>query len=419
MKRKSKTTAFDIDLACVQLIELGIRRKSFIRAKIRVSNAAGALVRRALGWQMTLPEAEQAKINKDAVKIMSADDPSTLPSDLALVAQYLEADIATSRKMGEPAEVMQHALELQMRKLARQFPVWQWAKDINGFSDLGVAIVIAEAGRLDKYSDEGKLWKRLGLAPVSKDGVTKACSSWRKTGGLTTEEWMDDGPSGPKYSPRRRASIFSQVGGPIIGGMGKGRRPDVGEDIDLRDDWTYYEKVFVHRLRYEAARDEKMRRPNTKEGKESFSKYAAFRAQRYTEKRLLKHLWQAWQRANAMMSETTNARLPAAVNSNGEAARPVPAKATGSLPPPAPAMHSLLKGQKGNADAANSLAKPLVPKGQDVRASEAPASKSLPKGQATSAGAKNSDAPRGAGEARRLSAKARHGLPPRQSPEAT
>src|SRR6266550_1015709 len=130
---------------------------------------------------------------------------------------------------------MVHQLELQMRKTARQFPVWQWAKDVRGFSDLGLAVVIAEAGALDKYSDVGKLWKRLGLAPITKDGKTKAASTWRKSGGLTADEWQDTGPAGPKYAPKRRAAIYSQVGTPIIGGMGKGYRPVIGEDIEQNE----------------------------------------------------------------------------------------------------------------------------------------------------------------------------------------
>jgi hypothetical protein len=335
MTRKNKSP-FDPSLAVRELIELGVRRKQFIKASIRVSNASGALVRRALGWQMDLPEAELKKINTKAAKILSADDASELPAELEEIATILASDIATSRAMCLPAKKQIASIELAMRKLARQFPVWSWAKDVSGFSDLGLAVVLAEAGALDRYSNKGKLWKRLGLAPITKDGKTKAASTWRKSGGLTSEEWQDTGPNGPKYSPKRRASIFSQVGNPIIGGMGKGYRPLIGEDIEQNPKLSYYEKVFVHRLRYEAARDETMRRPDTKEGKESFSKYCAFRAQRYTEKRLLLHLWQAWRRAVPIVAEKPGRLLPAdeiSPRGEGEAQYGLPKKACAVLPP--------------------------------------------------------------------------------------
>jgi hypothetical protein len=339
MPRKSKTISFDASLAIKELIELGVRRKQFIKASIRVSNASGALVRRALGWQMDLPPAELTKINAKAAKILSAEDPAELPAELEEIATILASDIASSRAMCEPAKKQIASIELAMRKLARQFEVWKWAKEVRGLSDLGLAVVLAEAGALDRYSGKngyGKLWKRLGLAPITKDGQTKACSTWRKSGGLTSEEWQDTGPNGPKYAPKRRASIFSQVGNPIIGGMGKGYRPLVGEDIEQNPKLSYYEKVFVHRLRSEAARDDEMRRPDTKEGKESFSKYCAFRAQRYTEKRLLKHLWQAWRRASVDMAVKPTNHVPAAEitpQGVGEARQMVPARAILKLPP--------------------------------------------------------------------------------------
>jgi hypothetical protein len=269
-----------------------------MKARIRVLNAASALVRRLLGWQPDLSETERAKISRDAQKIMAAEDPSTLAPELAKVAVALWDDIGTARQMAFPGEVFQNAIERDMRKTARQLPVWQWAKDVHGLSDLGVAIIIAEAGNLSRYPTPGHLRKRLGLAPMEKDGETRAFSQWRLKGGLSAEEWTAAG-----YKPQRRAMMFSQIGGPIIGFMSKGYRPMVGEDIEQNAELSEYQKVFVRRLRYEAARDPEMRRPDTAAGKESYSKHCAMRAQRYTEQRLLKHLWQAWRRTKEASPE--------------------------------------------------------------------------------------------------------------------
>lgn len=301
MTRKSNQTPLDINAAILRIQELGIRRRQFIKARIRVLNAGGALIRRYLGWRGDMDEASTAKINKQAAQIMAAKDLGKLPSELIEAGRYLETEIVIAKEMAAPGEKHQHSIELEMRKLARQFPVWEsWAKNVHGFSDLGLAIIIAEAGDIGSYTDKGKLWKRLGLAPINKDGETRAASTWRSKGGLSADDWIDAG-----YNPSRRASIYAQVGNTIIGGVGLGHRPLVGEDIELNNSLHHYEKVFINRLRYEAARDPDMSRPATKAGKESFSKHCAARAQRYTEKRLLRDLWQAWRMAIDDVSMST------------------------------------------------------------------------------------------------------------------
>lgn len=305
MKRSSKTIQpSELGDLCTRLAELGVHRSHYIRAVTRETNSVKGLVRRALGFQWDLGEKERESINRRAQKIVAAALNGEVPDESnEQIALALNAPIEVTRLMCEPAEAQRHVIELEMRRLARSLPVWSWAETIKGFSDLGLAIIVAEAGDLNNYSTEGKLRKRLGLAPIAKDGVTKACSTWRKSGGLTADDWKDKGPAGPKYKPRRRAAIFAQVGGPLIGAMNKGPRPVVGEDTSVRPDLSLYQKIFIERLRHEAARDpEKMGRPATKEGKESFSKWAAMRAQRYTEQRLLKHLRQAWRRASEKMS---------------------------------------------------------------------------------------------------------------------
>lgn len=319
---------FDQDAAIVELIELGVRRRQFIKARIRVDNAAGGLLRRALGFQPDLPDRERNAIAKKAAKIYDSEDFSELPDEIEKIARLLEPDIQTSRAMAAPAAAQVRQIEKRMRSLARQFPVWGWAEGIRGFSDLGLAIVIAEAGDLSKYSKHDKLWKRLGIAPLTKDGETRALSQWRMTkGGLTDADWK-----AAAYSPRRRAAVFVHVGQPIIGFMQKGYRPFVGEDVSANERLSFYERLFVERLRYEAARDPDMRRPDTKEGKESYSKRCASRAMRVVEQRLIKHLWQAWRRANQEMPQGARAHLPAEY-SNAE--QPADRQATNMMPPSA------------------------------------------------------------------------------------
>ena len=83
-------------------------------------------------------------------------------------------------------------------------------------------------------------------------------------------------------------------GSALIGGMGHGPRPLVGEDVSTREDLTVYQKLFVERCRIEVTRDETMRRPHTAAGKESYSTHASNRAKRYVEKRFLRDLYLVW-----------------------------------------------------------------------------------------------------------------------------
>jgi hypothetical protein len=132
---------------------LFVRRRQFIKARIRVLNAAGALVRRALGWHQGLDEASSAKISKQAAQVIAAvtlnkDDPSlppsvgSLPDHLLDIARELISEITTAKLMALPGEDRQHYIEMDMRRIARQLPVWkEWAESVKGFSDLGLAIV--------------------------------------------------------------------------------------------------------------------------------------------------------------------------------------------------------------------------------------------------------------------------------------
>lgn len=173
-------------------------------------------------------------------------------------------------------------VERHMVKLARKLPAYDWVKSVHGFGDMGFALIIGNTGDLSNYANPAKVWKRLGLAVINGERQRKMSDA---------ELAAEHG-----YSPPRRSMMWN-VGNGIIGGMGRGKRPLVGEDVDARDDWHPYEKLFVHRLRREVEKDPSHARPETKDGKESYSKHAANRAKRYVEKRVLRDLWREWRRA--------------------------------------------------------------------------------------------------------------------------
>lgn len=262
----------------IEIREQWRRRQAWHGAEKKLTQQAKDLCRRLLE--------DGDKIEADVIyKAATGDGAHPLASD-AFAAMF---PLVNAR---DDIEKQRLLVEARLRKISKQLPISSWVTSIYGATLNSLAAIIGECGDLSKYDNPAKLWKRLGLAP--HDG--KSYSAWRRSGGLSAEDWIAAG-----YSPRRRSAMWN-VGGTLIGGMGKGPRPLVGEDIEDRADWSEYQKVFVQRLRHEAVRDpEAHAKPpvlNKKTGelRESFSAHAAARAKRYVEKRFVLHLWQEWRR---------------------------------------------------------------------------------------------------------------------------
>lgn len=188
--------------------ELQVRRKFYIQTINRQVNASRALVRRSLGWYSGDEEGEREKVNKRAARIVSAalNGKEHKPEDDEIM-DSMGWDLEVVAGAIEPLANARHQIELDMKRIARKLPVYPWAKEIKGFGELGLAVIVGEAGDLASYPKKGHLWKRLGLAPF--DG--KAYSTWRMKGGLTKEDWIEAG-----YSPRRRAEIYAVISEPLF-----------------------------------------------------------------------------------------------------------------------------------------------------------------------------------------------------------
>ncbi len=177
-------------------------------------------------------------------------------------------------------EKRQKELEKPMVRLARQLPVYQWVKQIKGFGDVSFATIVGECGDIGSYKSVAAVWKRLGLAVINghRQGNPGA--------GASADDWIAEG-----YNRSRRSVSWNARNG-LIPPNGKWR-PMMGDDLS---GCTEYQRVFAKRARYES---EKMDLPVTEAptGKESYRKHPLWRASRYTEKRLIKHLFLAWRRA--------------------------------------------------------------------------------------------------------------------------
>ncbi|GAH51327.1 unnamed protein product [marine sediment metagenome] len=230
-----------------EIQELQAQRVSVVRGVLRLDNMAGSYVRRFLGWQPDLPEKERKAINARAARLAKAVREGKQPKELGpgVVAYILRVAEA-----GEPLRVFRDALEKNMRQAARRLPVWPWVEATPGFGDLGLAIIVGEAGDLAGYANPAKLWKRMGVAVLNGERQRKKTDP--------------DEAKAQGYNPRRRSALWT-----------------IGDSL-LKAEGPYRELYCARKTM------EKERAPEMTKMK------AHRRAQRYMEKRLLRNLWRAW-----------------------------------------------------------------------------------------------------------------------------
>ncbi len=268
-----------------QLAELQYRRKFYIGLVNKQTNAAKSLARRMLGWRYDAEEGDRKKLNDRAARIVAAAIAGKEPkAEDAEVFNALAMDLAVTAAAIEPCQKARDHIEKDMRRLARGLPVYPWAKAVHGFGELGLAVLVGEAGDIGSYPKKGHLWKRLGLAP--HDG--KAYSTWRRDGGLTADDWVAAG-----YSPRRRAEVFAVISEPLF------RQQSV--------------VAGPYRARYDA------RRARTAELHPDWTKaHSHADGLRVMTKYLLRDLWQEWRRVSAVRLATVLDDVPAAEPNRGK-----------------------------------------------------------------------------------------------------
>jgi hypothetical protein len=215
---------------------------------------------------VTEPGMDQSTITKEGDKLYEAitKDKEHPFKEIALV--YTEP-LFESRNV---LESHRKKREKELSLLARELPAHGWVKDQKGLGELGFAMIIGEAGALDKYPNPAKLWKRMGLA-VMPDGRQRKVTD-------------KDLAKLHGYAPKRRALVWT-LGDSIL--RTKGHYRDI-----------YDERKAVE---MQKAEDEGRIVVPAKDVKENWSPdsfrtvgHIHNRAKRYMEKRMLKDLWVAW-----------------------------------------------------------------------------------------------------------------------------
>jgi hypothetical protein len=274
-----------------EIIEIHRARQALIKAQTKLSLQAQALIRRAEGL---------GKDDNVSGVYAEAIEDAAHPYHMAVLPYALAQ---------KPLEEQRAMYEKELVKLARTLPCYPWVKSIKGFGDLSFASIVGECGDIGSYKSVAALWKRMGLAVI---GANRQGAPGKAA---TADDWIEHG-----YSKTRR-SVMWNVGNSLILAMGK-FRPMFGEDVEANDTYTYFQKVFATRARYEATRLPHKDGTPIKEsatGKESYTLHAANRAKRYVEKRLLRELYSEWRKAAAPSPE----RATESSRTNNAASAPV------------------------------------------------------------------------------------------------
>ena len=263
----------------IALIRSAHRKRQFaMEQRKRLMNALGAFLRTALGWTLELPDAERKRIAEKAETLIDigrscakGKRPDIVDAEYSEWEQVIQAALAGCI----PWDALESDNTKRMEALSVTLPVWEcWAKDVRGFGARSLATLVAEIGDLNNYATVARVWKRMGVGVI--DGV--------RQGGLTKsaskEQWIEHG-----YKAKRRALLFV-VGDCLVKSNGDG----------------YYRAVYLGRKQYEIAKAMEhgllvapaARIPKAKREQYVSEGVIHKRAQRYMEKRLLQHLWQAW-----------------------------------------------------------------------------------------------------------------------------
>lgn len=279
------------------------QRVFLMKQRQRATLSVLAYLRTSLGWTKDAPLAVRNAIAKRAKTLMGIGEAiyaGKTPKDEDAAYTDFDEVIQVTLKGMEAFGRAEDATTLKMKKLARRLPVWEaFGKDVKGFGEVSLAVIVGSAGNLSNYATDAKLWKRMGVAVMGAgDGVADI-----RQGGLgsgaSNQDWVDHG-----YNKMRRSSMY------VIG------------DVLIKMTGGAYRDIYLRRKAQEVAKAEAegltvlpaLAIPKGKAAEHRSEGVIHRRAQRYMEKRLLRHLHAAWRAAESatnLVPSKANACVPA------------------------------------------------------------------------------------------------------------
>ena len=206
----------DVAELSAQLQDNQKSRSWYIKSRIMLANRLQATVACEYGdYKTALAEKERIKAFAEAGKIVKQIVSGEIESPLKRLVMITQTSI-------DAFEEQKKLLDKQMKKLAEELPVADWVEqpEQRGFGFGMLSVLIGETGDLHNYSNPGKMWKRMGCAPFTKDGMTLMGATWRSRSKqkirMSASDWEDFG-----YSPKRR-SIAYLVGEGLLKQNGDG-----------------------------------------------------------------------------------------------------------------------------------------------------------------------------------------------------
>jgi len=261
--------ASPLDKICLEIRQhYRMRYKPAQGQRTRLQNGLRSFLLGQCGWNPNLPKSESSAIKQHVKDLMKYGhclvNPRLKQPEGIDEAEYHKYAwiIAGTIMASDPFVQVEEEAAREMQALARQLPVHGWWSDIRGVGDMGLAVIVAEAGNLSRYPKIGHLRKRMGITVI--DGKRQG----NPGSGASKEDWIKHG-----YNPKRRSAIYAYVCDPVI------KQSDV------------YRAVYLRRKD-----EEKLRWPDA-------TKMLLHRkAHRYMEQTLLRDLWQEWRRLDQTLS---------------------------------------------------------------------------------------------------------------------
>jgi hypothetical protein len=285
----------DITAVCAEIRYQYRQRNYAMEQRKRADLALGSFLRLMLGWSLNADKETNDAARDRAAELIAigegvAKKGAAPGEDAADFIEWRDV-IAASIEARKPFDKIEAVTTKRMEELARQLPVWvEWGADVRGFGARSLAVIVGEAGDLSNYPKKGHLWKRMGLAVI--DGVRQG--GLAKTAGA--EAWIEHG-----YNRERRSRMFV-IGDTLVKG---------GDE---------YRAVYLARKEYERSRATAAglivapaaKIPAKRKDEFISDGHIHRMAQRYMEKRLLRDLWQAWNRGKAsrVMPSVAGRSLP-------------------------------------------------------------------------------------------------------------
>jgi len=209
------------------LRELQRQRVAFQKSRIKIDNRLVANVATTRGYHAGMEDEERLAHFDAARRIIDGvrGGSGTEAGSNCALAPLIQA-VSVSR---DAFFAYEKGIEAEMERLAKQLPVYPWSirTDQRGLGLLSLAIIIGEAGDLSNYDNPGKLWRRMGCAPIESKGQMHMGSTWRsrkkENGGLSASEWEDAG-----YSPRRRSVMYVIAESLLKGNSERTANPETG-----------------------------------------------------------------------------------------------------------------------------------------------------------------------------------------------